>query len=448
MIESEKTILAHCLRWPSIIETVMLELGEDDFTSPDRRILFKTFRDMERRGLDRLDPIATSQATIRQGTMIPVSELVDLEDSFAIDGINIEYHVREIKASSQRRKLSLALEDGLKALQDPANDLNPIRQALAEKLMTPWEVSGQSKILAAPDHYRSEILNLVDGKSEDRGLLTGWPTFDELLGGLRFGELTVLTGETSSGKTTWGVNLCYRLAKNGVSCLIASFEMLPAKIITKMIQAESCRPMIDHNELSVLPYLDRIEKLPIRFVNVYGELGISKLAGIIRRAKAESDIKVALLDHLHFFLKFQPDHERIAIDQAVRELKSLAMELAIHILLVVHPTKIETENRPIRLNDLKGSSGLKQVPDNVLSLWRSRNKDDLKKPQNEIILYVLKVRDDSGDEGKIILMFDKRSQSYSDSGPGSDAPAEGKGIPHSSPRSRTPERNWADGYDN
>ena len=110
------------------------------------------------------------------------------------------------------------------------------------------------------------------------------------------------------------------------------------------------------------------------------------------------------------------------------------MDLNIHIILIVHPTKLTYDNKVVHLNDLKGSSGLKQIPDNVLSIWRPRDGNDLKNPQNEIVLYVLKVRDDEGDEGKVILTFDKRSQSYSDSGPGMIEPTEGK------------RKEWQNGY--
>jgi hypothetical protein len=147
-------------------------------------------------------------------------------------------------------------------------------------------------------------------------------------------------------------------------------------------------------------------------------------------------------------LKYAADHERQAIDSALVEIKTWAMQLGIHILIIVHPTKLETENRPVKMNDLKGSSGLKQIPDNIFSIWRPRGEDDLKKAQGEVILYVLKCRADEGDEGKVILTFDKRSQSYEDSGPGLARPAEGrKGSGPSSPSSRPPERDWQSGYD-
>lgn len=221
--------------------------------------------------------------------------------------------------------------------------------------------------------------------------------------------------------------------------------MKPGPILKKMVQARAGRPIAELSRKDLDSSLQHISSLPLFFVDAYGEIGIQELKDSVFYAKRRYGVEFVILDHLHFFLKFSGDHERQAIDQAIKDIKSWSMVLGIHVLLIVHPTKLETENRPIRLNDLKGSSGLKQIPDNVLSIWRPRGEDDSKKPQSEVILYVLKCRDDSGDEGKVILTFDKRSQSYTDSGHGGASPFEGKGDPASSPRSR-PARDWANGH--
>jgi twinkle protein len=321
-------------------------------------------------------------------------------------------------------------------------------QEMADVLLKakPFSVS----IVKGPGAFFDEIKDLFTGESIEKGVMTGWDDFDELLGGLRPNELTVLTGETASGKTTWAANLGYRFSKDDHPVLIASFEMKPVNILKKMLQMESGRSMYDHTLDSLTPYFVHLSSLPLYFVDVYGEIGIPELKDAIYYARRRYGVELVILDHLHFFLRYSGDHERQAIDQALKDIKTWAMQLGIHVLLIVHPTKVETENRPIRLNDLKGSSGLKQIPDNVLSIWRPRGEDDSKKPQGEIILHVLKVRDDAGDEGKIILTFDKRSQSYSDSGPGEvTAPAEGeRNLGPSSPRSRTlPRRDWVNGND-
>jgi replicative DNA helicase len=222
--------------------------------------------------------------------------------------------------------------------------------------------------------------------------------------------------------------------------------MKPKTTIRKMISMMSGRPLDQLTRPELEKVFKLISTLPIYFVDVYGELGLPQLKDSIYYAKRRYGIGLVVIDHLHFFLKYSADLERQAIDQGLKDIKAWAMDLGIHIVLVVHPTKLTYDNKIVHLNDLKGSSGLKQIPDNVLSIWRPRGEDDLKKPQSEVLLYVLKVRDDDGEEGKVILNFDKRSQSYSDLSHGGASPSEGKGFPRPSSTAR-PERNWVNGYD-
>jgi archaellum biogenesis ATPase FlaH/5S rRNA maturation endonuclease (ribonuclease M5) len=269
-----------------------------------------------------------------------------------------------------------------------------------------------SRLVKRPEAFFDDIQNIFKDSSLNNIIQTGWQKFDELLGGFRPNELTILTGETSSGKTTWAVNLGYKFSKKGHAVLIASFEMKPVAILKKMIQMESGQPMAYHSLDSLSPFFSSIASMPLYFVDVYGEIGLKELKDSIYYAQRRYDVKLVILDHLHFFLRYSGDQERQAIDQALRDIKTWAMDLNIHIVLIVHPTKLTYDSQVVHLNDLKGSSGLKQIPDNVLSIWRSREEESLKNPQMEVILYILKVRDDSGDEGKAFFSFDKRSQSY------------------------------------
>ena len=95
-----------------------------------------------------------------------------------------------------------------------------------------------SNTVKGPEAFFDEVLDLYHGRSVSKGILTGWNDFDNLLSGLRPNELSVLTGETSSGKTTWAANLSYKLVKKGYPVLIASFEMKPLTILKKMVQMQ------------------------------------------------------------------------------------------------------------------------------------------------------------------------------------------------------------------
>lgn len=446
-LENERTILAHCLRFPENMAVILGDLTSEDFLSPKYRAAFQAIREHPLT-IGRIDKLLLSNILKGKGWDILPSELITLEDEYSFDGLDIEYHKREIRIVSQRRRLADFLSIQQKEIEEGDLDLETAKGKLLDGINNIASDSFKSNSVKTSEAFFDEIRDLHSGCPINKAILTGWEKFDNLVKGLRPNELSILTGETGSGKTTWAANLGYRLSKAGHPALIASFEMKPMAIIRKMIQMESCYPFHDLKKQELELSLKAISSLPLHFIDVYGEIGISELRNSIYYTKRRHGIKLVILDHLHFFLKYSADHERQAIDSALRDIKSWAMDLNLHIILIVHPTKIETENRPIRLNDLKGSSGLKQIPDNVFSIWRPRDPDDLKKPQGEVILYILKIRDDSGDEGKMILSFDKRSQSYSDSGPGSIGPAEGKrNLGTSSPSSRSlPRREWQNGY--
>jgi replicative DNA helicase len=441
MLEYEKAIIGHLVRFPETNLEVSEGLEAEDFSSPKLGAIFRAVQENSTR---RYDALLLSKILKEWGWEVSVFDIVSLEED-AFDGVDLERVKAEIKAEAQKRNLTHYLNSRIKELEKPDSDLAGIHNDLSQKLLNLQAGISIDSILKRPSDFREEIL---DPKNSN-AILTGLESFDRLFGGFRSHELTVLTGETSSGKTTLGTAFFpYVLSQKGHPVLIASFEMKPPQIQRKMIQMTIGRPFGDLSRSDKEHGLDLIEELPLHFIDAYGRMGLKELKGSIWKAHRRFGVELIVLDHLHYFLKYSPDQERQAIDGAMVELKSWAMALGVHIMLVVHPTKLTYDNKVVHLNDLKGSSGLKQIPDNVLSIWRPRGEDDLKKPQNEIILYVLKVRDDDGDEGKIILNFDKRSQSYSDSGPGFARPAEGrKGSGLSSPSSRPPERHWLNGYD-
>lgn len=261
------------------------------------------------------------------------------------------------------------------------------------------------------ESYREQLIDLHSDKINP-SIRTGWEELDGLLGGgLRPGELTIVTGETSSGKTTWTANLNFKLSKRGYPVLAASFEMKPLMVIRKMVQMEAQTPFRDISKNVLESTLSEIEGRSIWFIDHYGSMDLEKLKDSIYYARRRHGVEVAVIDHLHFFLKYSADQERQAIDAAIRDMKTWAMELNIHILLIVHPKKLDDDNKVVRLNDLKGSSGLKQITDNVISIWRDM-KAEQDSNESEVVIFLLKCRDDSGRTGKTVLTFDRRSQGY------------------------------------
>ena len=281
----------------------------------------------------------------------------------------------------------------------------------------------QEYIDSAKPYRDADLLSYVDliervradiYEPEHQGIMSGWPEFDELLAGLRPAEVTTLTGDTGTGKTTFTSNLSYLLAEYGV--VWVSTETRNEKIIRKhySIHLQQCITK-DTPKPELEPAEMYFSGKRLFFLDVHGEVSYERIRDTLEYC-ARRGVKFAILDHLHFFLTAKNlESDRIEIERFMRELVKLARLTGMHIFLVCHPTKLQEpiNGKPpiVKPNDLKGSAALKQDSHNILSLWR-----DPISTNGPTILYIQKVRDDAGITGMVKFRFDIASQTYTEAG--------------------------------
>ncbi len=209
--------------------------------------------------------------------------------------------------------------------------------------------------------------------------------FNRMLGGIRLKELSIVIGHTGSGKTTFALNAGMWAEEVGYPVLFLPFENRIESVLKKLVQIESGETLYtrDANNVMKLAHDDvwydaRIDALDARalwFLNKrnnkekYGYYTIDKVEELIRYSVKFYDIKFVVVDHLHYFLKLsEAESPVLVIDEAMRRLKMLTEELAIHIMLIVHPNKTEDSKtgKPVRLglNSGKGASSIAQECDN------------------------------------------------------------------------------------
>ena len=272
--------------------------------------------------------------------------------------------------------------------------------------------------------FIGQLLDALDNP-QPRGQSTGWITLDAIWGGVRPGELTVVTGDTGTGKSTFTTAFARNQALQGTPVLIAPFEQQPSEILGKLVSMEAGRSIyaMDRNELEAT--IQSVVSQPVYFLDKRGVTPLVEIKDAIRYAVQFLGVRFVVLDHLHFFLEMKLDQERQAIDNAMRQLKVLADEVGIHLVLVVHPSKLgqgfKGRTRRVTLDDLKGSSEIKKVADNGIRVYRER-KDGVGSKHDDTEIAVLKCRSPAGAEGAITLHFDGQSERYVEStlGMGSD----------------------------
>jgi len=278
------------------------------------------------------------------------------------------------------------------------------------------------ELLTYPEAHKRLVESLV-GKDEPC-MKTGWDVFDGILGGLRYGELTVLSADTGIGKTTWGLNVGYRLCSQNIPILLVSSEMLPEKVLSKLYSIHTGQnfesmnnDVLKHtcpNKVFTKRDLDAcyafFSEKNLFMWDGYGELPLQKCIELIKYSVMVYGVKYVLLDHLHFFLNAnKPEFERQAIEEFTKGIARTAIETNTHIILICHPTKLQGNEGKVRMNDLKGSASIKQDAHNVITLCRNREYGN-----TDTEVWLQKVRDDAGREGKVIFEFDPDCQQYSD----------------------------------
>ncbi|OWY95358.1 Twinkle protein, partial [Phytophthora megakarya] len=233
-----------------------------------------------------------------------------------------------------------------------------------------------------------------------------FPSLNRLMKGHRMGEVTVLTGPTGCGKTTFLSQLSLDLCGQGVSTLWGSFEIKNTRLMHKMLTQLAQRNLSgDVNAFEAAA--DRFEALPMHFLRFFGSTEVDEVLDAMEYAVYAYDVQHILLDNVQFMMAGQgrgfDKFERQ--DAALDKFRKFASAKNVHLTLVIHPRK-EQEDQDLTLSSVFGTAKATQEADNVLILQRTRGESKLDIRKNRF----------DGTLGSIPLKFDPDSASLREFG--------------------------------
>lgn len=225
----------------------------------------------------------------------------------------------------------------------------------------------------------------------------------------------------NSGKTSLAFNVAMNVVKLGEPVLMSAFEHGPKKIIEKASSwiTNKTRFLGSTNEMSIkdAEYAVSVMKdMPLYIINHYGVYSPEKYIECMRYAQRRLMVTTAVLDHLHHTIQSKSfDTERHDIDRAMLSLRGATEQTGVYLIVVAHPRQKQGEENPnIGLTDLRGSSFISQVADNVWICWRDDNLQKLKPGYGRSIIYVKKNRSECGTVGQVEMVFDMNGQKFLD----------------------------------
>ncbi|XP_019720665.1 twinkle mtDNA helicase [Hippocampus comes] len=235
-----------------------------------------------------------------------------------------------------------------------------------------------------------------------------FPELNRILKGHRKGELTVFTGPTGSGKTTFISELALDLCMQGVNTLWGSFEINNVRLAKIMLTQFAVQRLEDNLEQYDF-WADKFEELPLYFMTFHGQQNIKAVLDTMQHAVYLYDINHVVIDNLQFMM----GQENLSVDKfAVQDhiisaFRKFATNSSCHVTLIIHPRK-EDDDRELQTASIFGSAKASQEADNVLILQEKK----LVTCPGRRSLQVTKNRFD-GDVGVFPLDFIKASLTFS-----------------------------------
>lgn len=226
---------------------------------------------------------------------------------------------------------------------------------------------------------RIDVLHQTGG--DITGIPTGFNEFDKLTAGLQPGDLVIIAGRPSMGKTTFAVNIAENAAIGAkVPTAIYSMEMPSEQLAFRMI---SSLGRVDQTHLRTGKFPDEdwsrintavqlMSEAPI-YIDDSPGLSPTEIRARARRLKREVDLGLIVIDYLQLMqVQGNTENRATEISEISRNLKALAKELRVPIIALSQLNRSveqRQDKRPV-MSDLRESGAIEQDADLIIFIYR------------------------------------------------------------------------------
>ena len=348
---------------PHYLNRVAGTLQAEDFMNPLCAKLYTAATKAFREGKV-LDPVM-ARDVILHDTPNP--------DAFLVDCMNMcpsvsaaEDHAEYIHAQAKERRLRSRIDE---ALTSQSGD------GLAVEIAGICQdyISGT----LGRSHTMAQTLNkLMDSLSAPPAnrVETGFARIDALLKGMRAGNLVIVAARPAAGKSIWAQCVAMNVARTGKSVLLYSLEMSDEELGERIISGASgvqLDRITDHDldEQAWKRLSDACQYLYDLPLIINDDPGVTT-SKIRAEARTTKNLGLIIIDFMTLMKsEGKYDSRNLEVGAISRELKLLAMELNIPIIVISQLNRSVSDTDRPTLAALRDSGELEQNANKVIFLW-------------------------------------------------------------------------------
>jgi replicative DNA helicase len=421
-VDAERFVLGSILLDDVLYVQAAGTLEADDFSLESHRRIFKRMGELQERG-EKIDRITVANELMKFNELEAcggLSYLVELDDGLPRIP-NLDSYIRIVKDKAVLRRIIFASQHMMNRALAGEEEPDEILAGAEETLLKLGEARMKSGLLNAGqilEDYEGGLNAFLDPSKRIKGIGTGFTKFDELTGGLHGGDLVIVAGRPSMGKTALALNVAQHVAlKNKQTVAIFSLEMSKESLLTRMLCSAA---RVDSQKFRA-GYLNQEERRKLNHALqelVQAPLYIDDTAGAhlmdmhakLRRLESERHhLGLVIVDYLQLMTagaRFENRNQEVSA--LSRGMKMLAKELNVPVMVLSQLSRaVENrqggDHRP-QLSDLRESGSIEQDADVVAFVFR----EEIYKPKEDSLrglaeLIVGKQR--NGPVGTVNLVF-------------------------------------------
>jgi replicative DNA helicase len=396
-------------------------LTSADFYRRDHRLIFEAITEVaEIRGS--CDAVTISEHLERKGRLDEIGGLAYL-GTIARDtpsAANVRAYAEIIRERSILRQLvSAGAEIAASATDGRGRAAHELVDEAERRVFEIAERGsrGRSGFVAVRDILPQTIDRLDtlhQSPGEIRGVPTGFTQLDRKTTGLQPGDLVVIAGRPSMGKSTLAVNIAENAAiAKGVPAAIFTMEMSSEQLTLRMI---SSLGRVNQTHLRTGQFTDedwsriqgamaQLSGAPI-YLDESPALTPTELRARARRLKRERGLGLVVVDYLQLMqVPGTKENRATEISEISRSLKALAKELHVPVIAISQLNRAveqRTDKKPV-MSDLRESGAIEQDSDLILLIYRDEVYDQNTTRRGVADIIIAKQR--NGPIGEVQLTF-------------------------------------------
>jgi len=420
--ESEKAVLGSLLINNEIMDELDLEV--DDFANSANRLIFETMIAMGNDGMA-YDVISLYSMLGDRGNEIGgMGYLGGMITTVAPQ--NASAYARIVKDKAKLRKVAKIGTEMVERAHSNEKAVEIID--FAQSAVLSLDVAKETEVMTVTELLPG-VIDGIDTRFQSggglSGLSTGFDDLDEITSGLHDGDLIIIAGRPSMGKTSLASNIARNAALCDKTALFFSLEMPNEQLICREIAAIGS-VKLGHIRSGKLEETDwprltnSVSQLNQKkfLIDDTSSLTVNQIRSRARRAKKKHGLHLIVVDYMQL-MEGNAESRTLEIEQISRGLKGLAKELSVPVIALSQLNR-ELEKRPNKrplMADLRQSGAIEQDADLILFVYRDEvyNEDSPDKGTAEIII----AKQRNGPIGKVRLVFQGqycRFNSYSNQG--------------------------------